>query len=832
MKRRTAGAALWLAASLLGVGTTPATGAPAATVAHAPPPSVEHVAAAMPAEFAALAETRHSVVDAFFGDRRIGQFQIEATPDTVHLIEPAAMIAAVPDLIDRPAVIAALTGPKPANARYICNPSEPVCDRPHPLVATLVYDAARFRIDLIVNPRLLRVNGAASARFLEPGPAAPSLVDTVSFAIAGGDGQRTAYNLRNRFVAGAGNARLIAEVSASSAQALDVETLGVQLDRPNVRYAAGLFYAPGADLVGRRRILGVGIGSQFDTRLDRTALMGSPIIVFLTQRSRVDLYVEGRLATSKTFESGNQQLDTSGLPDGSYAVELRIQDATGATRHEQRFFTKSASLAPVGRFIFHAEAGMIAATRNHAPFVVSRVPLATAGVAGRYGAHLAWDAAAMATDRTALAEIGVSAITSAVQARVAILGSSAGDRGAAVQLSSAASGRLNYSFDLRQVRSKRENGLIPLDTDAAGRFARSGQAQRLGTTAADYTQLIGNLSYRLASAQISATGYYSRGASGRSSYAVGPAVRWSIIHRDRMQMSFNGSYVRTDRGPATSFGLQLQVLNPRASFSASVGAKTTNRPGDRSIGDYVELGASVQRENVLGGDLNAAAVVQHGEDGLVLQASADERGAPGFFTASLVERVGGRTAGTQFGLAGQTIIGWSKGMVSIGARDQADSVIAVALRSPAPGAKFEVLVDDAVRGTVTANRRLVIAVPPYRRYKVRLRAIGGDLLAFDTRTRTVDVLPGSFARLDWRAQPVVAMFGRLVGRDGMPVADADIVTDGAIAATDSRGYFQLQAARDAVLKVHARGGVDCTATVNAGTAQQSYVPLGDVPCRG
>lgn len=824
MGASTASLALCLAA-WFGIGAAPALAATGTA-----PRAAEPIAAAMPAAFADLAETRRVVADVFLGDRRVGQFQVETTPDSIRVIDPAALAAAVPDLVDRAALATALTGPQPSNARFLCDPSLPACDRPQPATAALVYDAARFRIDLYVNPRLLSVNGGAAARFLEPGAVVASMVDTVSFAIAGGDGQRTAYNLRNRLVFGAGNARLIAEAATSSAQALEVETLGVQLDRPDLRYAAGLFYAPGAGLVGRRRIMGVGVGSQFDTRLDRTELMGSPIVVFLTQRSRVDLYVEGRLATSKTFESGNQQLDTSGLPDGSYAVELRIQDATGAIRREQRFFTKSASLAPVGRRVFHAEAGMIALNRDDAPFALSRTPLVTAGIAGRHGAHLAWDAAFMATHRTALAELGVSVITSLVRTRVAVLGAPNGDHGAAFTLGSSSGGTLNYSFDLRQIRSRRGNGLIPLEVDLRGVFAGTTATERFGT-AADYTQLIGNISYRLASAQVSATGYYSRGRGGRSSYAVGPAVRWSIVRRDRMQMSFNGSYVRTDRGPSASVGLQLQLLHPRASFSASAGVKTTNRTGGGSIGDYVELGASVQRDDVLGGNLDGAAVLQHGEDGLVLQASADERGAPGYLTASLVERAGGRTAGTQYGLAGQTTIGWGKGAFSIGARDQADSVIAVALRSPATSARFEVLVDDAVRGTVTGSRRLVIAVPPYRRYKVRLRAIGTDLLSFDTRTRVVDMLPGSFARLEWRAQPVVAMFGRLIGQDGNPLADADIVTDGAIAATDSRGYFQIQAAPDAVLKIRATGGRECTATLAAGSAPTTYVPLGDVPCR-
>ncbi|WP_163471554.1 TcfC E-set like domain-containing protein, partial [Escherichia coli] len=75
---------------------------------------------------------------------------------------------------------------------------------------------------------------------------------------------------------------------------------------------------PGADLVGRRRILGVGVSSQFDTRADRMQLFGSPLVVFLGQRSRVDIYVEGRLVSSQSFEAGNQTLDTNSLPDGSY----------------------------------------------------------------------------------------------------------------------------------------------------------------------------------------------------------------------------------------------------------------------------------------------------------------------------------------------------------------------------------------------------------------------------------------------------------------------------------------------------------------------------------
>jgi hypothetical protein len=405
-------------------------------------PVLQQVASGIPAEFADLTESHRAVVDAFFGDRKIGQFEIETGVGTLRLLDPAALAAAIPGLLDRKAVEAALTGPSAANARYICNVPQTDCDRPRPAIAAMVFDPAHYRVDIFVNPEQLEIKRNATAQFLSSDQSSLSLVDTFSFAVAGGSGQDLIYSIRDRIVMGSGPARLIADGSISTTQGLDIDTLGFQLDRPNTRLAAGLFYAPGADLIGRRRMLGIGVSSQFDTRLDRSELMGSPIIVFLDQRSRVDVYVEGRIVSSRTLESGNQQLDTTGLPDGSYQIELRIQSATGATRSEQRFFTKSAALAPAGQLVYHAEAGLIALTRDKRPFALSRLPLITTGVAGRYGAHFAWDAALMATDQKAVAELGISIITPIAHARIAILSSSTGDRGPTFQVNSPGSGRL------------------------------------------------------------------------------------------------------------------------------------------------------------------------------------------------------------------------------------------------------------------------------------------------------------------------------------------------------------------------------------------------------
>ncbi len=204
----------------------------------------------MPGDFADLDRKRVTVLDVYFGDHRIGQFEVEADPASLRFFHPDAVAAAIPDLLDRTSVTTALTGALSPHTAPLCASSADPCERPRPAVASIVYDPARYRITIYVNPRLLAVRDDGNAHFLAPPSSAPSAVDTMGFAIAGGSGQRPSYALRNRLVAGAGNARLIAEMATSSFRGLDIDSLAAQLDRPGHRYIGGLFYAPGPSWSG------------------------------------------------------------------------------------------------------------------------------------------------------------------------------------------------------------------------------------------------------------------------------------------------------------------------------------------------------------------------------------------------------------------------------------------------------------------------------------------------------------------------------------------------------------------------------------------------------
>lgn len=772
-----------------------------------------HVTASMPADFAALATTQRLVLDVYVADRRLGQFPAEVASDGVRLLDAQAVAAVIPDLLDRATVLAALARPLPPP--WSADACPPV---------TAAYNSAAFRLTLTIAPRLLAVRGA-TANYLDDSASVPSAVDTIGVAVAGGGGTGTAYALRNRLVAGSGALHLLSDISLSSWDGGRLDTLAVERDDRDLRWRGGLFYAPGADLIGRRRILGLGIATQFDTRVDRVALGGTPLIVFLTQRSRVDLYVQGRLIGSQLCDSGNQALDTSALADGSYPVELRIQEASGAVRLEQRFFTRSAALAPAGRVMFDAQFGVLSGDGT-GDGSGRRVPVATAGARGRLGSHLAWDGAIMATPANAVVETGLSLLTPQAQARVALLGTRRGDYGMAVQLSSGAGGPLSYSFDARRVHSIDGKPLIA--NDDAHRLIATPMAPRgsVGPPGASYTQMLATLSYSLPRAQVGLSAYLFRAEAGRTAHAVGPTARWSILRRDRLQLSLNGQYARTQRGDAVAFGVQLQLLGSRSALAATIGVQ---HDAERRVSvPVVESSASLHRDDWLGGAVDAGALVQRGPTTTVLQMTGERRSALGVAAANVTGRTGD-SGGVTYGLTAQTTVALTGRGLRLGAAGQNDSVLAIAVAGHRD-ATFELLVDEAVRGTVRGGQRVTLAVPPYRRYRVRLRATGSELIAFDARSRTVDVFPGSVVALDWTARPVRALFGRLVDRSGIPIADADLTADDAIAATDPHGYFQIQAATDARLTARVADGRTCTARLAITGAATSYTRLGDVIC--
>jgi hypothetical protein len=342
---------------------------------------------------------------------------------------------------------------------------------------------------------------------------------------------------------GFGSARLRTNLSVASHLGLLVDDLVGEIDRKDLRYSAGLFWALGNDFIGQRRIMGAGVGTQFDTSVDRESLQASPLIVFLAQPARVELLLDGRLVSSRSYPAGNIDLDTLALPDGSYPVILRIHQSNGSVREERRFFVRSAQIAPLGHPVYYAYAGVLANTRRDQPISPSSTFYYQAGTARRLTNNFALDAAVMGTQHKGIAQAGAWLIKGQARVRAAALLSTAGDAGALVQASKAGGGRLNISFDVRRIWSRNGRPLVPLPsyTNSFDVSPLTGVQLLNGS----YTQATANVGFRLGSSYLSVTGSYRKDRQLPADYTLGPSVNLPVLNRNHVQLVFEASAQRT-----------------------------------------------------------------------------------------------------------------------------------------------------------------------------------------------------------------------------------------------------------------------------------------------
>lgn len=782
---------------------------------------------AAPEGFEEIAGEREALVDVYFGGKRIGETRVIASPGSVRLLDPATVAALIPNLESADVVVRSLSGDLPSNAARVCSAqSAAECGRLSPAVAAVIHDEDHFRLDLFVNPKLLAAIDPVGAHYLAAPEAGLALTDSTGFTLSGGGGH-TEYNLQNRAILAFGNARLRSDSSYSSGFGVVVDNLVAEVDRPDRRYSAGMFWAPGLDLIGQRRIIGAGFGTQFDTRADRETLQGTPLLLFLQQTSRVELLVDGRLIGSRLYDAGNNVLDTAALPDGSYMLTLRVHEAGGGTREERRFFVKNAQIAPLGQPIVFAYAGVLANTRANHIFSPSKRLFYEAGTARRLNRNLALDVAVIGTDQKAILQAGGYFITPLARLRVAALASSKSDKGGFAQLVSS-SGPLAFAFDVRRIWSGDGRPLIPFSIATDSFAGNEPTAAQIG--AGSYTQATGSVGVRLGSAYLSMLGSLRKDEGAKSSYSIGPSLAWTMIQRSGVQVTLNADAQRTRETTAAFVGIRL--------LSTFNGFSTTSSVGHASLRDRIG-GDSVSRQvGSLSGEwfhqagdrtqLTVGGGLDRSLESTIARAGGTVYSPLGSARGELFHDFEGKQSATQYTLTLQSSAALADGGVGFGGRDLEQSALIAAVDG-APGSNFDLFVDGMPRGRLKGGSSLPVFLQPYRAYKVRLQPIDAPPMSFDSADREVVLYPGNVRQVRWAVEDLFTVFGQAIGSDGKPVADARVESRRSIGQTDSDGYFQIDVGRSDSLVVTPGGGT-CRIALAGAKPRNSYASLGKVKC--
>jgi hypothetical protein len=744
-----------------------------------------------PEGFTEIASPKVMLVDVYYGGRKIAETLALVRPGILQFRSPNEIVAKLPDAIESAELRAAIAGELPTNTDAACSMSNMTrCGSIEPQIAGIIYDEERFRVDVFVNPRFLRTVGADTDSRLPIPASGLSLTNSFGFTASGSLEGSPVYNMQNRTIVGLHNARLRANTSVASGLGLIVDDLVAEVDTGTLRYSAGLFWGPGNEFTGQRRMIGAGVGTQFDTVADQEAIRGTPLILFLAQPARVEVLVDRRLIGSRSYGAGNNTIETSGFPGGSYPVLLRIHQPDGSIREERRFFVKNGQIPPAGHPVFYAYAGILANTRRHRPISLSGTFYYQAGVALRLSNGLAADVSLFGTQDKAILQAGGWVIKGPARLRAAALVSSAGDAGGLLQASTAGSGPLAISFDLRRIWSQDGRPLIPLPTYASTFDLTPPSGVQLAN--GSYTQATASVGLRLGDGFLSVVGSYRKDRHLRADYAIGPSLNWPVLTRNRMQIVLEASAQRTRTAMAGFAGIRVAVASGPLSMQSRVGQGfQSDRDGNASDSRVVSsLSAQYSHEIEDRTSINLEGRLDREIGSSTVYGGGTLTSRFGNLRADVLHRLEGR-GGTQYDIAFQSGLAIGPDAVALGARDMEQSALIVSVGGEARDASFDVLVDEVVRGRVKGGRTLSLFVPGYRTYKVRLVPTAASAVSYDAAARDVTLYPGNVQTLDWKAEPYVTVFAQAISTSGAPIANALVETAKGIAETDSNGYFQV-----------------------------------------
>lgn len=778
----------------------------------------------MPVDFADIESERAVILDVYYDGSKVGEARATLSPGHVTFSDPSRVVAMLDNLADPAGIAAQLSGSVSSNANLACSENSSVACEELPNDRTIVVlDQDRFRLDVIVPAKDRRVRERTDGGYLSATSRAPALLSSWSGSLYRNQFERTSVHLQNRSIASLGTLRVRSDVSASDTFGVEYDNLTLEADRKNWRFLGGLLWAPGSEMLGRRQIIGIGATTQLDTLRSRDEILGTPLDLFLSQPSRVDLLVDGRLVSSQIQPGGLSSIDTTRLMTGSYEVILRIHEQGGQVREESRFFTKGTALAPMGRPMLSAFLGTIQTGR--ALRFDSSSLFYQAAAAVRLSHRLGIDTVVLGTNEKAIVEIGASHHSRLLQSRMVVLASTSRDMGVSLRANSVGSGPLSVSFDLRKIWSADGRSILP--SAAPGRSFNENAIVGLADIGS-YTQGHSFLSYHWRNATLRLGGLFRRSARAETDYRVNASIEVPVVARGRMNFVLLADAEKTNRGVATFLGFRLNASKRQLSTSLSGGIVTGKESNDRSptlIGEAQVGWSDSSSERTISAD----AAIGRSLDGSRARATASYASQAFRGRADVVQALDG-SRHTDAAITFATSFAVTSEGVGLSGRDASESGVKVSLSGAERGGSFEVLVDGVPRAIVTKRQHTVLSLPPYRSYEIRLRPLGSAMSSTDYDPRTVTLYPGNIVDLNWTAARVAVLFGRALELSGLPLSNREVRGSFGISRTDRDGFFQIETREGDTLVLGSGSGADCRISINGLSPAKDFISVGDLNC--
>ena len=771
----------------------------------------------VPPGFEFLLEPQTTLVDVYYG----GQFLLSTlatySPGEITFDNPAEVVARVPNLLNRRRILEALSQSLAANEGLLCQAGQSSnCGKLPELVTGVIFDESRYRVDRFISPEELSVQQLSVPRFLPASDAGFSFLHGISAAFSGADDRDEDYSINGSTLVALGETRLRAFSNISRQDDLVFDLMALENDFEGRSRQIGLLQTNNQDseFLPPLQIAGMRLASTLDTRNDLDFSEGTPLTVFLANRSRVELLRDGRLISTNIYPAGNQVLDTSLLPSGAYDVVIRILEGSTLIAEETRFYRKTNQIPPADQSVYFIEAGQLLDDSGDNTFPDSRDNwLLRGSYSTRLADSLGVQGGAAVTETDSLVETGVFYLGRDVNASLSLARTSQGDAGYYLA-TSARLGGLLFNGNYRKIDA-RDRGTLSFDDEfLLGEQASTQASLRLtyplGSGRVDFEHRLNERDdERITTSTLSLnlpTLQFSRDAHLFTDFSVTEQEgQWQAL----LRVSLN---FRTDHWQYRASQSRLQEESGDADDISQLSVNWNDR--DR-LTSSLDLGLNAQKEN----DADSVDANLRWESSYAqVRASVDQR------------TLNGDTQSGYSGVLTTTLIGDGEGL-AMGGREINQSAVIVEMDSEKYDGHFDVLVDGAVRSYSKPGTVSVVNLRPFETYRVRVKDKGEQFLAYEQKEEEITLYPGNVKRLKWTVAKIDVVFGRIVTATGEPLANALIEGVEGLAVTDEFGLFQAELAQGVKrLEVKTRTR-QCSVAVPEYQPQRQIGRLGTLICR-
>jgi len=749
--------------------------------------STSIITSGIPEGFDDLLAPQIALVDIYYNGQPLISSMMNYSQEWIQFERPEEILKRLSDLTDPAKILETLQGKLSPNTTSVCYyKSQKNCGILSPEIAGIIFDESLFRLDLFISPNYIKQTRLQLDRYLPASTSQLSFINSLSLAATGGEQTDKAHTLQLTSVLGFQNYRLQMNIDNDSENQTRLDQLSLIYDYRDIAYEIGSFksFTQSNGFYTQRDFIGARIQTSLSSRTDLEQVSGSSLFVFLSERSRIDVYKDGQIIDSRNYDAGNKEIDTRDFPDGAYNVELKITGASGRETSETHFYSKSLQLPPVGESLYFAELGVPETITDEQQYDVPHAESQSvfrAGVVSRLSENLGLNASFVNNSSETSGEIGSFMMADGINFQNNYVFNSNDGIGSFYQLD------LNYRPLIVTASYRKTNRQEPVDYGLEYELLQN-----------DSRQILLNVAIPFESSTLNISARESIRVDREKTKVFGASWRKNIYRGAGNLVDFSVDATQDDVETRVLFGFSMRFFSRSTDVTLSARQNhKRSRAGTQKndVNNHLDRRLRVAFKNQsekLGSLSNVFEVNQEAEQ-TTASVKSELNNEHGYGRVELEQIRADGNRRTDYSVTGRFNIVASEGKMAIGGNRRDSAGVMIDLQSiVSDSLSFVVVINGVERAKIDAGKNRFIALPPYETYQILLSPRGETLVNFDNRPKIVTLYPGNIKNLAWQINTVKVVIMQVLDKQNQPVANARLAGFKGYAKTDDLGWIQLR----------------------------------------